>query len=263
MGGDPWSSGSHLEAPNLAMAQIEGDAPVELLIRSKRYFELMEPVIVELRLRNLMTDIPIVIDKRLAPEFGGVVVYIQKPDGAVVKYEPIMCALGTPEAQRLSPYKAGEEGDDRYSRFFLSYGANGFYFDQPGEYRIRATYQGFGGHLDTVKRTSYSNRRATFEGRRSSGSRLLLGRGWIEPLSSGFTSTLQRAWTSWRSSPTASRIRCWGRISPWRWPTGRRGRSFESTRSPGTRKMLQTAKADPARALKLTDRLGSAAGAEG
>ena len=147
MGGDPWSSGSHFEAPNLAMAQIEGETPIEVLVRSKGYFELMEPVIVEIRLRNLMSDIPVVIDKHLAPEYGGLVVYVQKPDGSVSKYHPIMCALATPETQTLAAASNGstEAGADRYSReIFVSYGANGFYFDQPGEYRIRATYQGIG-----------------------------------------------------------------------------------------------------------------------
>ena len=40
--------------------------------------------IVEFRLRNLLNFTPVAIDKRLAPEYGGVVVYIQNPDGHVV-----------------------------------------------------------------------------------------------------------------------------------------------------------------------------------
>jgi hypothetical protein len=43
MGGDPWSSGSHLEAPDLAMAKIQGEPPLELTIRAQPYFDLMEP----------------------------------------------------------------------------------------------------------------------------------------------------------------------------------------------------------------------------
>jgi len=147
MGGDPWSSGSHLETPNLAMTQIEGQAPLELMIRSKQYFDLMEPVIVELRLRNLLNFTPVAIDKRAGPEYGGVVVYIQNPDGHVIQYDPVMCAVGTPEMQMLAPAAAAPEqqGPDRYSKeIFLSYGSSDFYFDQPGQYRIRAVYQGPG-----------------------------------------------------------------------------------------------------------------------
>src|SRR5262249_8894909 len=147
MGGDPWSSGSHLEAPNLAMTQVQGHSPVEFLIRSQTYFDLMEPVIVELRLRNLMPDVAVAIDKRLAPEFGGVVIYIQGPDRKVVQYDPVMCAVGTPEILLLKP-AGGEQGEDRYSReIFLTYGNGEFYFDHPGEYRIRGVYQGCGDML--------------------------------------------------------------------------------------------------------------------
>jgi hypothetical protein len=145
MGGDPWSSGSHLEAPNLSMTQIEGKSPLELIVRSKDYFDFMEPVIVELRLRNLLTETSVMIDKRFAPEYGGVAVYIQKPDGHVVQYDPLICAVGKPQTQLLAAAGSGEQGNDRYSReVFLSYGSSNFYFDRPGEYRIRAVYQGLG-----------------------------------------------------------------------------------------------------------------------
>jgi hypothetical protein len=145
MGGDPWSSGSHLEAPNLSMTQIEGKSPLELIVRSKDYFDFMEPVIVELRLRNLLTETSVMIDKRFAPEYGGVAVYIQKPDGHVVQYDPLICAVGKPQTQLLAAAGSGDAGNDRYSReVFLSYGSSNFYFDRPGEYRIRAVYQGLG-----------------------------------------------------------------------------------------------------------------------
>ncbi len=143
MGGDPWSSGGHLEAPPSAMAAQQGNAPIELLVRSKGHFQFMEPVNVELRLKNL-TGIPIDLDSELDPEFGGVVVYIQRPDGRIQEYSPILCKLATPSIKTLSP---GVEGDDRHSQSVsLSYGSNGFYFDQPGRYLVRALYQG-GGEL--------------------------------------------------------------------------------------------------------------------
>jgi hypothetical protein len=43
-----------------------------------------------------------------------------------------------------------DQQTDRFSReIFLTYGADGFYFDEPGEYRIRAVYQGHGDMLVT------------------------------------------------------------------------------------------------------------------
>ncbi len=149
MGADPWSSGGHHEAPNLSSAQVEGDPPLELLVRSLGYFELMEPVHVELRLRNLLSDLPVAIDKRLAPEFGTILLHIKRPDDTIVAYDPIMCAVGDPEVLLLQPGNQ-TNGEDRYSReIFLTYGGRGFYFDQPGEYKIRAIYQGLGDILIT------------------------------------------------------------------------------------------------------------------
>ena len=155
MGGDPWASGGHLEAPPGAeylaappgaMASAEGEQPVELLIRSKEYFEFMEPVAIELRLRNLFPDMPITLDSRLNPEYGGVVIYIRRPDGRIVEYAPVMCKLAYTSPKQLLPLLPDEQpGPDRYSEeVLISYGRYGFYFDEPGEYYVRALYQGGG-----------------------------------------------------------------------------------------------------------------------
>ncbi|MGZ5436044.1 MAG: hypothetical protein ACXW3F_08185 [Pyrinomonadaceae bacterium] len=155
MGGDPWASGGHLEAPPGAeylaappgaMSSLDGAAPLELLIRSKGYFEFMEPVSIELRIRNLFPDLSLTLDTRLSPEYGGVVIYIRRPDGRIVEYSPVMCKLAAPSPRTLLPLQPGvETGQDRYSEEVpLSYGRYGFYFDEPGEYFIRALYQGAG-----------------------------------------------------------------------------------------------------------------------
>jgi len=155
MGGDPWASGGHLEsppgaeylaAPPGAMSTVDGDQPVELLIRSKEYFEFMEPVSIELRVRNLFPDLPLTLDTRLNPEYGGVVIYIRRPDGRIVEYTPVMCKLAHPATRQLLPIQPNEEpGPDRYSEeISIGYGRYGFYFDEPGEYYVRALYQGTG-----------------------------------------------------------------------------------------------------------------------
>ena len=153
MGGDPWASGGHIEAPPgaehlqappAAFATAEGTVPLELLVRSKEYFEFLEPVTVEFRLRNLL-DVPIVVDARLNPSYGGLLVYVQRPGGRIVQYDPVMCQLGVEAPLVLQPAGHGPEGADRYSEsVFLTYGQYGFYFDQPGEYLVRALYQGPG-----------------------------------------------------------------------------------------------------------------------
>jgi hypothetical protein len=156
MGGDPWASGGHAEVPAAAehlgtppgaMVELEGQPPLELLLRSKGYFEFMEPVHVEFRLRNLLRHIPLTLDTRMSPEFGGTTIYIRRPDGRVVEYDPILCLIATPGLTSLAPAPTADEaqGNDRYSQdVFLSYGKYGFYFDAPGEYLIRAVYRGVG-----------------------------------------------------------------------------------------------------------------------
>jgi hypothetical protein len=155
MGGDPWASGGHMEsppgaeylqAPPGALSYAEGDVPVEFLLRSKEYFEPMEPVAIECRLRNLFTDLPLNLDTNLSPEHGGTVFFIRRPDGRIVEYTPVMCKVGRDKIQTLQPLREGDEpGPDRYSEnVFLSYGRYGFYFDEPGEYIVRGLYQGPG-----------------------------------------------------------------------------------------------------------------------
>ena len=146
MGGDPWSSGGHLESPAEAFTRSEGDAPMELLLRSTGYFDFMEPVSVELRLRNA-SAMPIEIDARLAPEFGNVAIFIRRPDGRIVMHGPIMCQLGDAIRHTLEPLQldGANAGKDRYSELVpLAYGGGGFSFDEPGDYQVRAVYDAFG-----------------------------------------------------------------------------------------------------------------------
>jgi hypothetical protein len=153
MGGDPWASGGHIEAPPgaehlraapAAIAHAVGGTPLELLLRSKGYFNFMEPVTIEARLRNLLPNIDLKVDTLLRPEFGGAVYFIRRPDGRIVEYSPISCKLAQGEIKTLagSPQVPGL---DRHSESVdLTYGRYGFYFDEPGEYLVRALYQGAG-----------------------------------------------------------------------------------------------------------------------
>jgi len=151
MGGDPWASGGHMEAPPgaehlraapAAIAHAVGDVPIELLLRCKGYYEFMEPVKIEVRLRNALADVDIDVDGQLQTEFGGLIVFIRRPDGRIVEYSPVACKLSESALRTL---KAGAQGADRYSeQLDVTYGRYGFYFDEPGQYLIRALYQGAG-----------------------------------------------------------------------------------------------------------------------
>ncbi|MGZ4847905.1 MAG: hypothetical protein ACXV3D_00400 [Halobacteriota archaeon] len=142
MGGDPWASGGHLEARTEAWAQDNGNAPVELILRSKGYFDLMEPVIVELSVRN-RSALPVDLNTLLKPEFGSTAIFIQCPDGKTVQYDPVSCKMAAADVKTLAPETEDGEGHDRHNdTMFISYGRGGFYFAQPGEYRVRAVYRG-------------------------------------------------------------------------------------------------------------------------
>jgi hypothetical protein len=146
MGGDPWSSGGHLESPAEAFTRSDAEAPVELLVRSTGYFDFLEPVNIELRLRNT-SAVPIEIDARLAPEFGNVAIFIRRPDGRILMHGPILCQLGDAVRRTLEPLQTGgaNEGEDRYSELVpLAYGSSGFSFDEPGDYQVRAVYDALG-----------------------------------------------------------------------------------------------------------------------
>ncbi|SEG97902.1 hypothetical protein SAMN05444920_111107 [Nonomuraea solani] len=150
MGGDAWSSGGHLEQPQAseAFSVIEGQPPVELLLRAEPpVYDLMERVTVEARLRNLL-NVPMEIDTNLDPAYGSMSVFIQRPDGRVHRFEPIMSVIGIPETATLQSTATATTGDDRYSHEIdLTYSRAGFMFTDPGTYRIRATYHGPSGIL--------------------------------------------------------------------------------------------------------------------
>jgi hypothetical protein len=142
MGGDDWGSGGHLDAPPSASLEAGPDQPLELIVRAKPYFALMEPVAIELRLRNT-TPVPIPIDPRLDPRHGTTMVVVSRPDGTWRDYTSVMCLLDDPAPLTLAPAAtdSAAEGPDRYSEQVpLTFGSTGFVFDLPGTYRIKAVY---------------------------------------------------------------------------------------------------------------------------
>ena len=139
MGGDAWATGLHLHGEG-EVGAAEGTPPLELLVRSRGYFDFLEPVSVELRLRNLLADADVPIDARLDPRAGNVAIYIMKPDGSITEYEPVFCELGDPQVRALQPTGA-KTGLERYSQeVSITFGRVGHNFATPGEYQIRAVY---------------------------------------------------------------------------------------------------------------------------
>jgi hypothetical protein len=119
----------------VATDQLE-TAPVALYVRTRpeRYlFNFAEPVTVELKLKN-QTQAPMVVPDMLNPEFGLLQLFIRDPKNQVHLYRPLFKLCGEARTTELPP------GEKLYESIFITYGAKGFYFEQPGEYQIWAVY---------------------------------------------------------------------------------------------------------------------------
>lgn len=147
MGGDFWSSGRHDEEPFIFQSLSKSELKIEFLLRSKNYFEFMEPIEIELRLRNLM-DLPVNVDTLLNPEFDRVIIHILDPNGNLVQYTPTIIKESEPRMTTLHPLNSKTDGKDRFSEnIVITYGKYGFYFSHPGEYLIKATYSGYNNEI--------------------------------------------------------------------------------------------------------------------
>jgi hypothetical protein len=125
-----------IAAPPIATAHRQQNTPVALYVRTRpeRYlFDFTEPVTVELKLKN-QTDAPVAVPDMLNPEFGMLELSIRDPRGRVRPYRPLFKLCGEARRTELPP------GGKLYESVFIAYGADGFYFDEPGEYQIWAVY---------------------------------------------------------------------------------------------------------------------------
>jgi len=138
MGGNNFIVGSSLGRDVLADPISDESGLVLGISTHQRSFALGEPVVLELKLKATTTR-----GRRahtwLHPDFGMVRVVISKPSGQVVAYEPMIDHL-VGERQRM----LGVDDEVRDSAY-IGYGKGGFYFDQPGQYRVRAAYAALDG----------------------------------------------------------------------------------------------------------------------
>jgi hypothetical protein len=136
MGGEPFAEHAAIgEIPEL----VE-DAPIEFIVRSKGHFNYLEPVIVELKIKNI-SESSMKFNSELSPELGSSLLYIQRPDGRILLYDSVMHVLGMPVIREFSPEA------NHCQNIWAGFGRHGHYFDSPGTYKLRAIYQGIGGVL--------------------------------------------------------------------------------------------------------------------
>ncbi|WP_327086458.1 hypothetical protein OIE66_29525 [Nonomuraea sp. NBC_01738] len=132
MGANAFGTGAAEIAP--FEQPIEDHSGLRLEVRAKEGFGFGEPVVVELKLAT--TGEPRQTHGHLHPDTEFTQVCITQPGGRTVVYRPMMrhCVDRSPDI-RLD---AGNPAI--YRSAYIGHGRDGHYFQQPGEYQVRAQY---------------------------------------------------------------------------------------------------------------------------
>jgi hypothetical protein len=138
MGGNNFAIGSGLGAEAMADA-VEDQSGLQLEISTHQpSFALGEPVVLQLALRT--TDSAgRTVHTWLHPNCGMVKIVIRKPSGEVLGYEPLIDHLVGARERMLG------QGQSEKESAYIGYGRDGFYFDSPGHYLVRAAYAALDG----------------------------------------------------------------------------------------------------------------------
>lgn len=139
MGGSDWAVGAGLEHGDavemFGRDMVENNSGLKLeLMPVKRSYVLGEPVVIEIKLRCMDMNGK-VVNTNLHPKHDHVRIGILKPNGKVCMYEPLAHNCSVPEETTLTV-----ENNTAYASSYIGYGKEGFYFDQPGFYRLKAAY---------------------------------------------------------------------------------------------------------------------------
>lgn len=129
MGGAAWSQ-NHGRVPRITL-----DDRLQLVLRSrKQVLELGEPVMVELRLRNVSHQ-PVTVHGALDPSDGLVEIAVTNPRGERRPFLPI-----DHTRTLIAPVVLAPGGGTIYEPVDMTMGSFGFPFKEPGAYRIEASY---------------------------------------------------------------------------------------------------------------------------
>ena len=137
-GGAPFGTGAALETEKAFYDNVEDVSGLKLELEAPESFALSEPVVTEIKLSTLNTDGKRV-HKHLHPNYGFVQVAIQKPNGEIKIHEPPLEHCVEVETTII------DIDNPIYESAYIGYGKDGIYFDQPGSYKLRATYYALDG----------------------------------------------------------------------------------------------------------------------
>lgn len=139
MGGNAFLTGSADLDVQAFSDPIVDNSGLRLEIEAHPTVMLCEPVVVEIKLYT--TDLRgRRVHSQLHPDYGFVQIAIEKPGGEVEIYRPLVEHCVESEVILLD-----ETRPSHYSSAYIGYGKGGFYFGQPGYYRVRALYHALDG----------------------------------------------------------------------------------------------------------------------
>ena len=138
MGGSDFLAGSSLGRDVMADPVADESGLVLAISTHQHSFALGEPVVLELTLKTTTTRARRV-HTWLHPNFGMVKIVISTPSGVVKAYEPMIDHL---VGERQAVLGVNDEIRDSA---YIGYGKGGIYFDQPGQYKVRAAYAALDG----------------------------------------------------------------------------------------------------------------------
>jgi hypothetical protein len=129
-GGNPFGTGAALQTDEGWNDPAENTSGMTLRLNAADSFAYGEPVAVDLA---LTTATPTRVPSQLRPRNGSVEIAIKQPAGRTVVYRPLLHQCWHDETIMLDP-----ESPPVVDSAFIHYGTDGFYFDTPGPYRLRA-----------------------------------------------------------------------------------------------------------------------------
>lgn len=134
-GGNAFGTGAAEIDPGLFADAIEDYSGLQLALRAKPALAFGEPVVVEIKLSTTDTR-GRHVHTFLHPNATMVQIAIRKPSGRTVLYRPMIehCA----DEERTTRLDLDQPAI--YDSAYIGYGKDGFYFEQPGSYQLRAIY---------------------------------------------------------------------------------------------------------------------------
>jgi hypothetical protein len=140
IGAEPFGKGAAEVDPEIFADRVEDRSGLRLELRGRPTVVLGEPVVVELKLSTTDTR-GRQVHRYLHPNATLVQIAILKPGGTTMLYRPLMqhCA----DDEKTTILNADQPAI--YSSAYIGYGRDGFVFEQPGVYGLRAIYMALDG----------------------------------------------------------------------------------------------------------------------